>query len=272
MTSYSDDHYRLITYKNKGIFTFIELPYDVKMMVLNKCLEKNAGVYYLIQDFRNLKTKYGIEADEGAPVDYSDCDGAGDSYNPATIFVFYNKSAKTPKPGMGDGEQIPAGMKPSFLTLSKIDEWRKKLDDEWMGAPIYVDNHRWASAKHYLTGAKYKKGQPDVYLQYSLDSDSDLSKDMKILTAYKPLLPGEFGKKPVPVRVDADYELGRGETERETVLRAKFADNVDMRNLLILTYPALLAFKSKRGEPAIPDQLLMCLRKKLQTADNAGLQ
>ena len=37
---------------------FTEIPYDVKSMIINKCLETNSGGYYLIPDFRNLKRKW----------------------------------------------------------------------------------------------------------------------------------------------------------------------------------------------------------------------
>ena len=60
MTSYNGSHYELISYKNKNILRFREIPFNIKTMVINKCLECNSGLYYLIDDFRNYKTKLGL--------------------------------------------------------------------------------------------------------------------------------------------------------------------------------------------------------------------
>jgi hypothetical protein len=65
MTSYSGTHYRLITYRDRKIFDFSEIPYDVKILIINKCMERNSGIFYLIQDFRNLKSKIGLNPEEG---------------------------------------------------------------------------------------------------------------------------------------------------------------------------------------------------------------
>ena len=53
--SYTGDHYKLITYKNKTIFRYDEVPNNIKLMIVKKCMEKNAGTYYLIDDFKQLK-------------------------------------------------------------------------------------------------------------------------------------------------------------------------------------------------------------------------
>ena len=51
MTSYNGSHYELISYKAKNILKFREIPFNIKTMVINKCLECNSGLYYLIDDF-----------------------------------------------------------------------------------------------------------------------------------------------------------------------------------------------------------------------------
>lgn len=265
MTSYTGDHYTLISYKSRRIFTFPEIPYDVKMMILNKCLERNAGSFYRIQDFRDLKTRVGIDADEGAPTNYAETDenAAGDLYNPDIVFSFYSNAAKAPKPGMGDGERIPDSAKIAFVNLAKIPEWRKKLDDMWTETPLHIDHHRWASVEHYVQACKYKKGYPDIYLQFSLDSGTELSKDAKEAKTHKTVkIQDAKGALRAP-KVDVDYALGRDVQERDTALRAKFADIVEMTTLLFATKNALLTHKEKRGEPAVPDMALMRLRQTL---------
>ena len=66
-----------------------------------------------------------------------------------------------------------------FKDLLKYNNWRKKLDDDFIGNPLDIDNKKWASVQHYYQAAKYKKTHPDYYFQFSLDSDSDISKDVK---------------------------------------------------------------------------------------------
>lgn len=257
-------HYRLITYKDRPIFKYAELPYDIKMLVLNKCLEKNAGIYYLIQDFRNLKTRLGLNPDEGRPEADAELDGEGVLFQSDVVFVFYGNAEKAAKPGKADGEKIPETKRSEYTTLSKIDEWRKKLDDSWIGNAIAIDAHNWASVSHYLEGAKYKKGYPDMYLQFSLDSGSDIAKEPKPELAHKKLkIQGEGDKKPKALKIDVDYALGRDAEERKKALRAKFRDNALMATLLKETKTALLKKKEKRGTPAVPDVMLMQLRAEL---------
>ena len=253
MTSYSDNHYRLITYKRKGILKFFEIPFDMKMMIINRCLEKSAGVFYLIQDFRNLKTRMGIEADEGRPVNYSITSGAHDLYDPDIVFVFHGKAAKAPKPGMADGEKIPSQKRIDFWDLGRMSDWRKMLDDTWSNAVLTIEGHKWTSVAHYLEGCKYKKGFPDVYLNFSLDSGNDAALDLK--NAKKALRAG--------VKMDVDYELGRQVKERELALESKFIENMDMRHILVSSSPALLLHKEGVGKESVPDMQLMQLRKSL---------
>ena len=52
MVDYTGDHYRLITYKNRGAIKFGEIPYDIKVLVVNKCMERQAGPYYIIPEFK----------------------------------------------------------------------------------------------------------------------------------------------------------------------------------------------------------------------------
>lgn len=54
LTCYQGWHYQLITYKEKGALTFNEIPYDIKMLIASKCLERLAGPYYLIPAFRDF--------------------------------------------------------------------------------------------------------------------------------------------------------------------------------------------------------------------------
>jgi hypothetical protein len=88
MTSYTGNHYTLVTYQKKTIFKFHEIPYHVKIMIVNKCIEKNAGIYYLIQDFRNFKSALGIDPDMGKS-DIEEIAKYEDLYDPSFVFIFH---------------------------------------------------------------------------------------------------------------------------------------------------------------------------------------
>ena len=61
MINYGGSHYKLIKYKNKSIFTFDEIPYDVKVMIADKCLERMSGIFIYIKEFVNFKVNYEAE-------------------------------------------------------------------------------------------------------------------------------------------------------------------------------------------------------------------
>jgi predicted NAD-dependent protein-ADP-ribosyltransferase YbiA (DUF1768 family) len=261
MTVYSGNHYELLTYYHKRILNFNEIPYDVKVLGVNKCLEKNSGIYYLIQDFRNFKSKLGMEPDLGKKLEEEDEDS--DLYDSKTTFMFHSKSDNSPKPGAGSGEKIPKTKVQEYVTLSKIDNWRKKLDDSWGEGIFELDKHKWMSVEHYIQAAKYKKGFPDFYLLFSLDSDSEISKDPSLAK-----IAGEGGKKnnkalrPKEVKTDADYHLGRFEEERERAVSAKFSQNEDLKQTLLSTNNALL-LEFIRRNPAKKDIILMGVRRSI---------
>jgi len=270
LACYLGNHYQLVTYKSKRIFKFSEIPYDIKVMVINKCLERNAGPYYLIQDFRNLKTSLGLSADEGASIDEDEEVLIDDLYDKDIVFSFYGKSSAGPKAGKGSGEKIPDLNTIDFNTLNKdpvCKNWRRKLDDSWMTA-FEVDGHRWSSVEHYYLGSQFKKGYPDFYLQFSLDSGTDISTDLTVAYAAG----SKSGKlkdrivRPKNVKFDADFKedgvFMRSQEERQLAIDAKFTQNLDLKKVLAETKKAKLVHFVRSG-PAEPDLLLMKTRAKI---------
>lgn len=281
--SYSGNHYRLISYKSRKIFQFREVPYDVKILILNRCLSKLSGVYYMIQDFRNFKTKFGIDEDEGAPLDYNEIEGVGELFNPNVVFVFCSNVDPKSKPGEGSGEKISSAEKSKYAKLNtKFNSWRKKLDDDWDKTPIIIDGHKWTSVTHYMQGVQYKKTHPDVYLMFSLDSDPDsnLAKSFKTAKAFKGVVKEtepaaatnadekkklKRPKKQVQVIApDLDFDDKAREEERAKALKSKFNDNEAMRLMLSATGDALLIHRCGSGEPAVPDLELMRVRESVK--------
>lgn len=269
MVSYTGNHYRLITYKEKGLLKFSEIPYDIKMLIVNKCMEKNSGPYYLLKDFRDLKMNLGLSSDEGIieKDEYIDFE----LFDKDTVFMFYNKSDPSPKAGKGSGEKISDANIIEYNKLNKdktLKDWRRKLDDSWK-ASFSLDNKRWATVDHYFYGSQFKKGFPDFYSKFSLDSNTDLSLDPKKAKAAASKK-GKFEKKlirPTDVTHDPDFfELGpdqRSIKERFDALTAKFSQNQDMKKVLLETKDAKLV-KFIRSSPPEVDIQLMKVRKNLK--------
>jgi predicted NAD-dependent protein-ADP-ribosyltransferase YbiA (DUF1768 family) len=280
--TYSGDHYKFISYKSRKIFQFREVPYDVKILILNRCLSRLSGTYYMINDFRNFKTKFGIDEDEGFPEDYRELEGHGSLFTANTVFVFCSNSDPKMKPGEGNGEKIQSEDKSKYAKLNtKYNSWRKKLDDDWDKSPLIIDGHKWTSLTHYMQGVQYKKTHPDVYLMFSLDSDPDsnLAKSVKTAKAFKGIvkeveqLKDEDKKKKLlkapkkqvnVIAPDLDFDKNRREEERAKALKAKFHDNETMRLMLKATGDALLIHKCGSGEPAVPDMELMRIRDSIR--------
>lgn len=246
--SYKGSKYKLVSYMNKRILTYREIPYDIRMLILNKCKEHNSVGFNLIQDFRNLKAKYGVELDK--------------NIEPKTDITlqFYDKSYNAAYPGLGSGESIQLDRIPEFLKLSQADNWRRKLDDTWSGSPFILDNKKWASVDHYYQGSKYRKGYPDFYKRFSLDIDSPLSKDPILAKLVGGKDPHEL--KPKGYAIDPDFYGGRYLEERDAAIKAKFEQNPHLLDILKSTGGATLT-RFKRGEIPKQADFLMKLRKEL---------
>jgi predicted NAD-dependent protein-ADP-ribosyltransferase YbiA (DUF1768 family) len=264
---YTGNHYKLIGYKKKLIFKFSEIPYDMKKLIYERCLEKNAGPFAIIPDFQKFKaSQKKTVIKEAQYEDLTEAKLRG-LYNDDIVLQFYSKSVGKPLPGKGNGEKIPNDRLKEFSTLASIPDWRKKLSNFWV-QPFSLDNHRWASVEHYYQASKFKKTHPDFYLSFSLDSGTDLSKD--------PLMAKHAGSKtgmhegnlirPVEVTMDSDFSGKRKSREMYAAQYAKFTQNEDLKNLLLATGDAKLNHFSK-GSPPITFDELMLIRDKIRKTE-----
>jgi predicted NAD-dependent protein-ADP-ribosyltransferase YbiA (DUF1768 family) len=284
MVEYSGNHYKTIGYKKHLIFTFKEIPYDVKTMIVNKCMERNSGVFSLIPEFNKFKSSFEEEATKalltkGGARSKTTKDAWFEElsqtkilnmYDDDIVFQYYPLSSGAPAPGHGAGEKKPKrmNMEEEFEGLMEFENWRKKLDNDWV-QPFMVDNHRWSSVEHYYQASKYKNGFPDFYLSFSIDSATELSKNVPMAHAVG--TKGSFrGKmvRPKEVKRDANFydttdnAEPRSNKELFTAQLAKFTQNGDLKKMLLATKRAKL-MRFIRGSPSILDENLIVIRDKI---------
>jgi len=270
ITTYSGNHYELVSYRDKKILKYSEIPYHIKILVIKRCLERNSGIYYLIQEFRDLKLKLEIDPDEGNPKDNEKeeedmaMNGYENLYDPKIVFMFYSRSNKKLYPGKGSQEEVPKEKIGEFSTLATIDDWRKKLDDSWTGAKFTLDGKQYASVEHYYQASKFRNSHPDFAELFSLNSGSPISKDVELCQGAG----GKTGRykkeqiRPKNYKIDPDFYPERNKEERRRAVEAKYTQNVDMQFMLLNTKNAKLV-RYVPGSNRIPDIDLMEIRDKL---------
>ena len=291
MTMFSGNHFKLVCYKNRRILTFSEIPYRIKGLIINRCMESKHGIYSLIPDFQDAQDKMGIlrennqEKASQESKHYSLEENIQDEdekdhvqenssfYDKSTVFVFHRNSSHK-QPGQGVHEKIKKDQIGLYIPLSTkpFKHWRRKLDDSWNESPFEVEGKKYASIEHYYQGAKFKQNNQDFQSLFSLESNSPFSKDVDLAICAgsktgkptkkcKEKMKGEdLLLRPDTVKIDPDFYDKRANEERMKALRAKFTQNVDLKKVLLATKDAELKH-FERGNPLQNDGLLMAVRE-----------
>tara|TARA_Y100000816_G_scaffold289836_1_gene277144 strand:- start:7273 stop:9306 length:2034 start_codon:yes stop_codon:yes gene_type:complete len=258
IVEHTSNHYRLITYKNKRIFTFSEIPFDLKNLVLTKCVEKNSGAFFMIPEFKAM----ALNLDENTlkpDVEILNLDILT-SIDPNVVFQFYHRSLNK-APGKGTGEKIhPPEKRIEYSSLTpkgKYKDWRRKLDNKWYHeeTPFHLDNYKWNSVVHYLEANKWINNK-DIYFDYTSESGSRVSKDVdSAIEASKKHK--SSGNMPDP------NFIGRKEDQLTfNAMNAKFTQIPEFKKLLMSTKNATLN-KYEPGKPPSVDQNLIKIRNTL---------
>jgi predicted NAD-dependent protein-ADP-ribosyltransferase YbiA (DUF1768 family) len=253
LVSQSKKEYRGICYKDRKILTFRELPHKIRLLILNKIKEHVAGDFACIPDFQNLMKTMNIEMDE----DSDDGETDGELYEPKMVLSYYAK-APSRLPGNGVGDKIPKNKQHLFAPLAKIKNWRKQLDDDYI-APFNLDGKRWNTVVHYYQASKFKKRNPE-FSELFVASETELSKNPRL--AHTVGGRAKHKLKPATVEIDPDFYGERNIKARADALFAKFSQNMDLCDMLKLTYPAKLVLR-KRGQKPEENTALMQVRQQL---------
>jgi predicted NAD-dependent protein-ADP-ribosyltransferase YbiA (DUF1768 family) len=273
MTEWLGWHYKSILYRGKKILTFEEIPFDVKALVVDKCLERTQGPFGIIPKFKKAKDEVaqkeaalmGMTEEEELLMEQQlqskeDKAKTEELFNDEVIFQFYDKSADV-KPGKGSGEKIDNKQLKEFATLASIKHWRRMLSN-YYPSTFEFDGKKWYSVAHYLEALKYKKNNPEIYNKFSIDSGNEISKSIPAIKLLEKKRVFE-GKQIIPkdVKIDEDYDT-KVLNEIEDVLMAKFSQNETIRRALKETQNAkLMLYNRKR--PAITQFELMKIRKNI---------
>jgi predicted NAD-dependent protein-ADP-ribosyltransferase YbiA (DUF1768 family) len=268
LISKHSSHYTLITYdKNieRGAFTFNELPYRIKELILEKCMEKMAGLYVLIPDFIQFANKSGIATSDNSTKSDSLVGTSPNTkyYNKSIVIQIYNKSRHV-KIGQGSGESI----KPEFKTAKNILElnnnkdyidWRKKLDSQYMVPNLVIDGKNWSSVMHYMLAARFK---PSVELYNKFTKDGQVGSNID--DAYK-LYSSNISKKSLESLIIGEEEFAKMKSGLlEKAQYSKFTQNEALAKILLLTGEALInVYKPGKGGGIYQDNELMKVRSLL---------
>ena len=256
-------HYELITYDERRAFTYNQLPYRVRHLILTKCLERQAGPYALIPDFRDAAA--GVVPHSPASPDPN----RSRSPRRNAVFQIYGRSSGRPRPGEGAGESLGNSDPASWSRLTAIKDWRRHLADD--GPPVRdieksgcaggfeLDGRKWATVRHYALAARYENTNPEfaAKFSYGLGKDNKLGRDVDVAERVASRRKPRRGDPSAP-----DPDPGADSQEKAAEDRArskKFQAGTEARAALIATGNADIRLY-RRGAPPVPATGLMALR------------
>ena len=289
MIEHTGDHYKLITYKDKKIHRFHEIPYGMKKRITEQCMKVGKSLYNYIPKFvkligetiiipvetevknkvknkvkkkhkkTNITTNITTE-DEVVPTPEGK-----DLFNEDTVFYFHSGSSNKP-PGKSKGKTINEKIRdediPKYSALKKIKGWRRVLSNMYVkptekpSTLFELDGLKWASVEHYYHANKFKKNNPDFYRLFSINSNSQIMGDPKKALGAGGKTGRIKGKKfrPSDVVMDEDFfDDKNSEIVMERGQKAKYEQDDLSKQVLLATNDAkLVHYVKSRGEPKEP--------------------
>lgn len=270
--------YELVAYKNKVIFKFREIPYDLKSMIITKCAEEVGSTFATIPEFKKYELVGGKPSNNNL-LDISDINRKYDG----VIINIYCPSSKNKFPGEIKGEKMPTEHIKKYIQLSNYDNWRCILDNNWSGYDLdeneilkdyqfILDGYYWNSVQHYMQGCKFKDENPLYYEKFSLGSVkgqpkiNDISKNVELAIflgkkkggiEFPGTSDGEFkGKRRESnIEIDFDYDSKKKYYLKKS-LTAKFQQNYLFKKILLATQQSKLQYTQNRKSPIMAEELM----------------
>lgn len=283
MLAYTNgNHYEGIRYKGRSLVTFNEIPYGIKVRLLNRSLENEKSIINHIQDFIDFRSTTGIQQG-GSSHDDDDTTVQKPMHDPNVVFVLY---ADAPHCKIGNvvcdlESSIDKRRIPDFVSLNQpsMKNWRQRLSDDSMDSTFQLDNQVWHSVTHYLCAFPYKSS-PAFYAKFQ--RHGTFSKEphpQYIEMAVQAASPSGMAKE--EKKGSKEGKEGKGEKElrpseipcntlsikdravaRRAAIRAKVMQNDDIKRMLKATDDATLML-FERGTRLKKDNTLMAIRQEL---------
>lgn len=298
--SHTGSHYELITYRDTAMFTFPEIPFCIKLQIVNRCIETSSGnIQALTGSYRRIPQFimfYQHDLGLGDIEKLSEQGGGNGSsasshvltanphFDPSIVLIYHSDSTDE-LPGNAQGDHVSNANKDAFIHLIASgkgkNNWRKKLSNEWY-SPFTLDGHRWLSVEHYYQANKFLKRHPEFYLLFTMDANkkskyfeensilSQISQDVDLAKIAGKKIPKTIidGKKvslrPDEITVDPEFFNGINTRVLEKGTMAKFEQNDDLAKILLMTNNAKLVNYVFSKPPTISYHL-MRVRSKLRT-------
>jgi len=259
------EQYKVIGYRERQLFTFDEIPFDLKKFIKSCSLESLRFTFNFIHEFRTLTiTKLKKKKDDINEEFYDST--MKNLYIDDVVFVISNHSNVKHLPGRGPRESIDEKDIVEYSNLHSFDSWRKKLHDNWLDImnPIAIDLKHWNSLTHYIVSIKFD----DTYASFfTAESSTPLSKSIPLAMAAASKT-GMFKNtliRPPEIKPDAKKKLTK-QKYRECLFE-KFSSNKELKEILISTKKAKLVYYRKGRRPILADDL-MVVRDKIISLSN----
>lgn len=251
---------QLMTYKQRPIFTFPTLPFDLKRLIVDKCFEHAFSPFLSIPQFKLMHhTKKQVHFLKSKDLELElelerelELQLNAQSYNEDIVFQVFEHSSGHPKPGKGAGERIPDQDLLRFATLASIPDWRRKLSPLWM-QPFKLDELTWPSVEHYYQASKFKHVNHAFYYSFSVESNSPLSMNPELVTDAGAV---HSMRRNPSIHIDPDFDNNIGKAVFAKAEQAKFTQHADLRHVLLQTKNAMLMLYRKGKAPRCMTSLM----------------